>query len=189
MDSNNFLIVGLGNPGTEYELTRHNVGFLVCDKLCKEATSEFKSGRFGWITSFRLKNKIVHVQKPDTFMNLSGKAVKHWLNELKIPISNLLVVTDDLALPLGKIRLRAKGSDAGHNGLKSINEILGTEQFARLRFGIGNDFPKGRQVDFVLGTWSKDEYKIVEQEMERALMVIKAFVLEGPAAAMTRYNQ
>jgi peptidyl-tRNA hydrolase, PTH1 family len=183
-----YLIVGLGNPGQEYELTRHNIGFLVCDHIAETNTASFKPGRHGKIAETRFKNKQVYLLKPDTFMNLSGKAVRYWLNELKIPNENLLVITDDLALPLGKLRLKMKGSDGGHNGLKSINEVLNTQQYSRLRFGIGDEFSKGKQVDYVLGKWRDDEWKVLKEKIEVAAEFTKSFVLEGAERAMTKFN-
>jgi peptidyl-tRNA hydrolase, PTH1 family len=184
-----YLIVGLGNPGAEYELTRHNIGFLVLDKLAADLGISFAPKKLGDFAQSRLKNKIVHLVKPSTFMNLSGKSVRYWLQELDIPIENLLIITDDLALPTGKLRMKLKGSDGGHNGLKSIHEILQTQQYARLRFGISNEFNKGSQVDYVLGTWSDEEWKIVKPQTETAAEAVKSFVLAGAAVTMEKFNR
>ena len=184
-----YLITGLGNPGQDYELTRHNIGWLVLDKLAADMGIEFSGKKLGDMTSGRLKNKIVYLLKPNTYMNLSGKAVRYWLNELDIPTENLLIITDDLALPNGKLRMKTKGSDGGHNGLKSIEEMLQTRDYARLRFGVGNDFPKGRQMEYVLGTWSDEDWKTVREKIEVATEAIKRFVLAGPVLAMEKYNR
>src|ERR1051326_6341789 len=154
---NKYLIVGLGNPGEEYNNTRHNIGFKILDSLADVLKTPFESSRLAFTAEGKIKNKTFFLVKPATFMNLSGKAVNYYLQKEKIPLANLLVVTDDIALPLGEIRLRPKGSDGGHNGLKNINEVLGHGNYARLRFGIGNDYPKGAQVNFVLGKWAHEE--------------------------------
>lgn len=184
-----YLITGLGNPGAEYELTRHNIGFLVLDKLAGMTDISFETKKLGDMASGRLKNKIIYLLKPSTFMNLSGKAVRYWLTELNIPIENFLVITDDLALPTGKLRMKTKGSDGGHNGLKSIQELLQTPEYARLRFGIGSDFPKGRQMDYVLGNWTDEEWVIVKDKIEQAAEAAKSFVLAGPNLTMEKYNR
>jgi len=184
-----YLITGLGNPGAEYELTRHNIGFLVLDKLAGMTDISFEAKKLGDMASGRLKNKIIYLLKPSTFMNLSGKAVRYWLTELNIPIENLLVITDDLALPTGKLRMKTKGSDGGHNGLKSIQELLQTPEYTRLRFGIGSDFPKGRQMDYVLGNWTDEEWVIVKDKIEQAAEAVKSFVLAGPNLTMEKYNR
>jgi peptidyl-tRNA hydrolase, PTH1 family len=183
-----YLIAGLGNPGLEYELTRHNIGFLVVEKLAADIGISFSPKKLGDISQGRIKNKIVHLLKPATFMNLSGKAIRYWLQELDIPMENLLVITDDLALPTGKLRMKMKGSDGGHNGMKSIQDILQTQQYSRLRFGISNEFLKGSQVDYVLGNWSDDEWKIVKPKIEVAAEAVKSFVLAGPVITMEKYN-
>jgi peptidyl-tRNA hydrolase, PTH1 family len=184
-----YLITGLGNPGLEYESTRHNIGFLVLDKLAADMGISFATKKLGDIAQGRLKNKIVHLLKPSTFMNLSGKAVRYWLQELEIPIENLLVITDDLALPTGKLRIKMKGSDGGHNGLSSIQEILQTQQYPRLRFGISNEYLRGKQVDYVLGNWTDEEWKIVKPQIETASEAVKSFILAGPAITMEKYNR
>ena len=184
-----FLIIGLGNPGTEYELTRHNIGFLVLDALAEKAGSDLAVAKFGKTAKIRVKNKQALLLKPDTFMNLSGKAVRYWMNELKLPQQNIIVITDDLALPTGKLRLKTKGSDGGHNGLKSINEFLSSQDYARLRFGVGNEFAKGKQVDYVLGRWDNEEWPIVKEKIPVAVEAIHAYILEGPDRAMEKYNR
>ena len=183
-----YLIAGLGNVGEEYSETRHNVGFNIADQLAKDKEASFSLDRLAFITDFRHKGRQFYLIKPTTFMNLSGKAVKFWMDKLKIPLENLLVVVDEIALPLGTVRLRAKGSDAGHNGLKSINLALGSTDYARLRFGIGNDFAKGRQVDHVLGRWSDEEWKIVEPKLKIAGEMILSFGTLGVAQTMSNYN-
>jgi PTH1 family peptidyl-tRNA hydrolase len=184
-----YLIVGLGNPGGEYELTRHNIGFLVLDKLAADMGISFSPKKLGDFAQGRLKNKMVHMVKPSTYMNLSGKSIRYWLQELNIPIENLLVITDDLALPTGKLRLKTKGSDGGHNGLKSTQEILQTQQYPRLRFGISNVFEQGRQVDYVLGKWSDEEWKTVKPQIDVAAEAVKSFVLAGAAVTMEKFNR
>ena len=150
-----YLIVGLGNIGPEYQNTRHNIGFKVLDAFAKASNTVFEDMRYGAVATVKLKGRTLILLKPNTYMNLSGKAVSYWMQKEKIELSNLFVVVDDLALPFGTIRLRGKGSDGGHNGLKSINQLLGTQDYTRLRFGIGNEFPKGKQVDYVLGGWTR----------------------------------
>jgi PTH1 family peptidyl-tRNA hydrolase len=184
-----YLIAGLGNPGPEYFYTRHNIGFLVLDALAGESGASFKPDRLGDIAQVRVKNKVLHLLKPNTYMNLSGKAVRYWLQQLDIPVENLLVVTDDLSLPTGKLRLRTKGSDGGHNGLKSIQELLNTQDYARLRFGISAEFAKGKQVDYVLGEWTGEEEKIIKEAIPTAAEAIKSFALAGPAVTMEKYNR
>ncbi|MFM7079698.1 MAG: aminoacyl-tRNA hydrolase [Bacteroidota bacterium] len=183
-----FLVVGLGNPGAEYFHTRHNIGFEVLDYLSDKANASFSLERLGHISRIKIRGKQVILLKPNTFMNLSGKAVKYWLQHENIPLNNLLVITDDLALPVGTIRIRLKGSDGGHNGLKSINETLNTNDYARLRFGIGNDFPKGRQADYVLEAWNDDQKPIIEQKTIKAAEAISQFVGAGPVFAMNQFN-
>lgn len=155
-----YLVVGLGNIGPEYAGTRHNIGFMVADRLASDAGAVFESCRYGDMARFRVKNKQLMVLKPSTFMNLSGVAVRYWMNKEKLPLQNLLVVVDDLALPFGSIRLRGNGSDAGHNGLKNIASELGNQNYARLRFGIGNDFQRGGQIDYVLGKFPPEEVSV-----------------------------
>ena len=185
---NKFLIVGLGNPGTEYDNTRHNIGFKILDSLAGALNISFESTRLAFTAQGKIKNKTYFLVKPTTFMNLSGKAVNYYLQQEKIPLSNLLVVTDDLALSLATIRLRPRGSAGGHKGLKRINEVLLTENYARLRFGIGNEYPKGAQVDFVLGKWTNEELTIILPKIELATESIKDFALMGIDKTMNAYN-
>lgn len=185
---NKFLIVGLGNPGSEYENTRHNIGFKILAAFADSLKTSFSSSRLAFIAEGKIKSKIFFLIKPTTFMNLSGKAVNYYLQKEKISIKNLLVITDDIALPAGKLRMRSKGSDGGHNGLKSINEILGTSDYARLRLGISNEFSNGKQVDFVLGKWSNEELKIILPRIELAAEAIKDFGLMGIEKTMNVYN-
>lgn len=183
-----YLIVGLGNPGAEYELTRHNIGFLVMERMADILSISFSPGRYGQTAQGRLKNKQIILLKPDTYMNLSGKAVRYYMQQEKIEPANILIVTDDLSLPTGRLRLKTKGSDGGHNGLKSIQEIIGTQAYPRLRFGISADFNPGRQVDYVLGRWTDEEWPIVSERIETSTEAIRAFVLEGPERAMNKFN-
>ena len=183
-----YLIVGLGNIGLEYEGTRHNIGFRVLDALSKASNTAFEDRRYGFVAHMRVKNAELVLLKPSTYMNLSGNAVRYWLLQEKIPIENMLVVVDDLSLPLGTIRLRQNGSDGGHNGLKHIAQTLGGQGYNRLRFGIGNDFPQGYQVDFVLSKFSPEEEQIVNEKALVACDAIKAFALSGMQFAMCNYN-
>lgn len=183
-----FLIVGLGNIGSEYENTRHNVGFDVINALVKEEKAIFSNERLADVARFKLKGKLVTLIKPTTYMNLSGKAVNYWLQQEKIDVSNMLVIVDELALPLGKIRMNPKGSDGGHNGLKNIQEVLNTSNYNRLRFGIGNEFSKGKQVDFVLGKWTEEEQKILDERIKIATEAIKSFVFIGLERTMNVFN-
>lgn len=183
-----YLIAGLGNIGSEYENTRHNIGFKVLDALAKASNTVFTDKRYGSVAEVRVKNKTLVLLKPSTYMNLSGNAVRYWMQQEKIPLENLLVVVDDLALPFGTLRLKGKGSDAGHNGLKHIQAILNTQNYARLRFGIGSDFPKGGQIDYVLGEFSNEDQKIMPQKLEISCEIIKTFCLAGINTAMNQYN-
>lgn len=183
------LITGLGNIGDAYANTRHNIGFVVADALVSSLKGTFETVRHGDLAGCRLKGRTILVLKPSTYMNLSGKAIRYWMRKEKIEPGHLLVVVDDLALPLGSLRLRARGSDGGHNGLISIDEYLGTNQYARQRIGIGNDFARGYQVDYVLGRWTREEEKVMIPCVENAVDQIKSFVLEGVDVAMNRYNQ
>ena len=183
-----YLIVGLGNIGPDYVGTRHNIGFMVADKLAADAGVSFSSCRYGDMATFNVKNCRLMVLKPSTFMNLSGVAVRYWMNKEKLPLENLLVVVDDLALPFGKIRLRGSGSDAGHNGLKNIASELGTQNYARLRFGIGNDFTHGAQIHFVLGKFDEEESSALPARVEIAADAVRDFCLAGLAHAMTNFN-
>ena len=170
-----YLIVGLGNIGSEYAETRHNIGFKIVDALAKASTSSFKPDRFGDMCEVKHKGRTFVLVKPNTYMNLSGKAVQYWLSETKVPLDKLLIITDDIALDCGVIRIRAKGSDGGHNGLKSINQILGRTDYSRLRFGVGNDFGMGQQVDYVLGEWSPEELELINVKIEKASEATLAF--------------
>lgn len=183
-----FLIAGLGNIGPRYELTRHNIGFLTLDRLADVKKLDFATGRLADHVEFRHKGKQVHLVKPNTYMNLSGKAVAWWLNAEKIPKENLLVVVDDIALPYGTLRMRAQGSSAGHNGLGNIEEVLGGKNYARLRMGIGKTFAKGEQVDYVLSNFSAEELSALPAFMDRAIEAILAFCLLGVERAMNVHN-
>ena len=184
-----FLIAGLGNIGPEYELTRHNIGFLVLDQLADQHNVPFSIGRLAEKTEFKHKGKHIHLIKPTTYMNLSGKAIAYWLQELKIPKENLLVVVDDLALPYGTLRMRTKGSAAGHNGLKNIELVLNGQEYSRLRFGIGNDYAKGQQVDFVLSNFDQEEFTAMPDIIKRANEMIHSFCLIGPEKTMSLFNK
>ncbi len=183
-----YLIAGLGNIGSEYHYTRHNIGFRVLDALAKASNIVFTDKRYGETTELKVKGKTLLLLKPSTYMNLSGNAIRYWLQAEKIPVENLLVIVDDLALPFGSLRLKGKGSDAGHNGLKSIQSILGTQNYSRLRFGIGNDFPKGGQVDYVLGEFSDEDEKALPERFEMCEDIIKTFCLAGLQNAMNQFN-
>ncbi len=183
-----YLIVGLGNIGPEYHHTRHNIGFDVADAFAAKHQAAFRSDRLADVAEIRWKGKTFVVIKPTTYMNLSGRAVKYWMDKEKIPVENVLVIVDELALPLESIRIRPGGSDAGHNGLKSIQETIGTNQYPRLRFGIGNDFPKGRQVDYVLGKWSAKEEPVVQQKIDKCAEIVESFAAMGLQRTMNNYN-
>lgn len=185
---NKFLIVGLGNPGKEYEETRHNIGFKVVEHLAAANGATFKEGRFGWVAEFKIKGRTFVLLKPNTYMNLSGKAIRYWLQAHKLEKENLMVILDDLALAYGRMRIRGKGSDGGHNGLKSIQETLGTDQYPRLRFGIGADFSKGRQVDYVLGQWSEEEAKSLGELCAKAASASISFGMAGLPETMNKFN-
>ncbi len=183
-----YLIVGLGNIGSEYANTRHNIGFKVLDALAGASNAIFTNMRYGALCEVKHKGRTLMLLKPSTYMNLSGKAVDYWLKAEHIPIENLLVISDDIALPLGTLRLRGKGSDGGHNGLKNITEILGTQNYARLRFGVGSDFPQGYQVDYVLGEWDSDEKKVLPERIDKAIEAIKSFAAIGLTRTMNSVN-
>lgn len=183
-----YLITGLGNIGDEYNGTRHNIGFRVLDALAKASNTAFVDSRYGFVARTRIKNAELVLLKPSTYMNLSGNAVRYWMQQEKIQMENLLVVVDDLSLPVGTIRFKTSGSAGGHNGLKHIAQMLGTEQYNRLKFGIGNDFPRGGQVDFVLGHFSPEEEQKVEEKVPLAGDAIRAFALSGIQFAMCNYN-
>ncbi len=184
-----YLIVGLGNIGDEYQDTRHNIGFSILDALAKASNIVFKDGRYGATATMSLKGRQLILLKPSTYMNLSGNAVRYWMQCEKILLENLLIVVDDLALPFGTLRLKPKGSDAGHNGLKHIAATLGTENYARLRFGIGNDFSRGAQIEYVLSHFTEDEQKQMEERINVACDIIKSFCLAGIAITMNQYNK
>ena len=184
-----YLIVGLGNIGDEYRDTRHNIGFNVVDALAKDAGVSFQDKRYGFVANMSIKGRQMVLLKPSTYMNLSGNAVRYWMQQEKIPLENVLIVVDDLALPFGTLRLKPKGSDAGHNGLKHIAATLGTQEYARLRFGIGNDFPRGHQVDFVLGQFSDEDMKTMPERISIAVEIIKSFCLAGMAITMNQFNK
>lgn len=183
-----YLIVGLGNIGNEYQGTRHNIGFRILDAFAEASNISFSSGRYGDIAEGRLKNKQFILLKPSTYMNLSGNAVRYWKTKENIELENILVLVDDLALPFGAIRLKGRGSDAGHNGLKNIAQMLGTDAYPRLRFGIGNDFPRGCQIDYVLGQFTLDERQRLPQRVDVAVDAIKTYILAGLQTAMCDFN-
>ena len=185
-----YLIVGLGNIGREYENTRHNIGFTVLDAFAKASNSVFSDRRYGYVAEVSMRGHKLVLLKPSTYMNLSGNAVRYWMQAEKIPLENVLVIVDDIALPLGTLRLKGQGSDGGHNGLKHIAATLGTMSYARLRFGVGNDFGKGRQVQFVLGTFdATDEQPIIDEQVPVAVEIIKSFCHIGLARTMNVCNQ
>ena len=188
-DMKRFLRACLGNMGPEYVDTRHNAGFMVADTIAAEAGVAFQSRRYGDMATVKVKNCELLLLKPSTFMNLSGVAVRYWMNHEKLPLDHLLVVVDDLALPFGTIRLRKAGSDAGHNGLKNIAEQLGNTNYARLRFGVGNGFPRGGQIDYVLGKFPPEEMEKMPEVLKKAADCVKAFCLSGPDFAMNHYNR
>ena len=184
----NYLIVGLGNIGVEYANTRHNMGFMVLDAWAQASNILFDSGRYGYTATISFKGRKFTLLKPSTYMNLSGKAVRYWMNELKIPLENLLVISDDLNIPFGTVRLRKNGSAGGHNGLTNINELLGTQDYARIRMGIGNDFGRGQQVNYVLGELSDEERELMPELCKKVIEGIKAFATIGPDRAMNVLN-
>ena len=183
-----YLIVGLGNPGYEYDGTRHNIGFRVVDVLAKDAGATWEDKRYGFVANIRVKNAQIVLLKPTTFMNLSGNAVRYWAEKENIAQENMLVVVDDLSLPTGTLRLRAKGSDGGHNGLKHIAQLMG-QNYARLKFGIGNDFPRGAQAGFVLGRFSTEDEAIIEKQLPTACDIVKSFCLAGITITMNQFNK
>ncbi|MBD0284851.1 MAG: aminoacyl-tRNA hydrolase [Flavisolibacter sp.] len=184
-----FLIAGLGNAGTEYAHTRHNIGFDVVHAFVMAHGSQLSVDRLAYKAEVRWKGRTFICICPTTYMNLSGKAVKYWLDKEKIELQHLLVVVDDVALPLTKLRIRPGGSDAGHNGLRSVQEALGTTEYPKLRFGIGNNYPKGKQIDFVLGKWTKEEEPLVKLKTERSVMAIELFATMGLTTAMNEINK
>ncbi len=183
-----FLIVGLGNIGDEYAHTRHNIGFQTLDAFAKASGVFFSLERHAHIAQIKFKGRTLILVKPTTFMNLSGKAVNYWMQTEKIPLENVLVITDDIALLFGSLRMKGKGSDGGHNGLKNIFETLNTTEYARLRFGVGNEFAKGKQVDYVLGEWTNEEIKLLAPRIETAVEMIKSFATIGLQRTMSLYN-
>lgn len=183
-----FLIVGLGNIGEKYENTRHNIGFKILDHFAKKEDLTFETQKLGDLTTYKLKGRTFIFLKPNTFMNLSGKAVLYWLTKEKIPLENVLVITDDLNLPFGSIRLKTKGSDGGHNGLKDIQAKLNTTKYNRFRFGISDAFSKGRQVDYVLGEWNDEENEKLTERLEKSIELIKSFALAGVSNTMNAFN-
>lgn len=183
-----YLIVGLGNIGSEYEGTRHNAGFMVADALARSCDATFSTERYGDITRTRIKNAQLVILKPSTYMNLSGNAVRYWMQKEGIEVDNLLVIVDDCALPFGAIRIKPSGSDAGHNGLKNIAQMIGTQTYPRLRFGIGNDFPRGTQIDYVLGVFTPEEAEALPARIDVAVDAVKTFCLAGIQNAMCNFN-
>lgn len=186
--SNKFLIVGLGNIGAEYVNTRHNIGFKVLDHLAKKESLSFETVKLGALAQYKFKGRTFLLLKPNTYMNLSGKAVHYWMDKENIPLENIFVITDDLNLPFGAIRIKPKGSDGGHNGLKNINLVLNTNQYTRFRFGISDEFKKGQQVDYVLGDWDETEKEKLPERLETASEIIKSFGTAGLENTMTTYN-
>lgn len=189
IDPMKYLIVGLGNIGSEYQGTRHNIGFDVLDELASREKLQFENLRYGAVAEYKFKGRTLVLLKPSTFMNLSGKAVRYWMQQENITQENLLVVVDDLALPLASIRMRQKGSDAGHNGLKNIQEIFGHNNYSRIRFGIGDNFSRGKQIDYVLGKWDKNELPELPQAIDISIDMIKGFATIGAATTMNLYNK
>ena len=183
-----YLIVGLGNIGAEYQNTRHNIGFTILDAFAKASNVFFTENRYGSTCEVKIKGRTLILLKPATFMNLSGNALRYWMQKENILIENVLVVVDDIALPFGTLRLKPKGSDAGHNGLKNIQEILGHNNYARLRFGLGSDFVKGKQIEYVLGKWTEQQLKAMPERAETAGEIIKSFCLAGLDLTMTQFN-
>ena len=184
-----FLIAGLGNIGLEYANTRHNIGFDIADAFVMKHNGIFRNDRLADVASLQIKGRDITVIKPTTYMNLSGRAIRYWMDNKKIPINQVLVLVDDIALPLSKLRLRPSGSDAGHNGLRSIQDALGTVDYPKLRFGIGNNYPKGMQVEYVLGKWTKDELPLVLFKIEKSVEVIENFIFTGIERTMTEVNK
>ncbi|MCR1023520.1 aminoacyl-tRNA hydrolase [Cellulophaga baltica] len=183
-----YLIIGLGNIGPEYVQTRHNIGFKVLDKFAQQEDLSFETAKLGDVTTFKIKGRSVLLLKPSTYMNLSGKALHYWMEKENIPLENVLVITDDINLDFGVIRVKTKGSNGGHNGLKDIQNTLNSSNYNRFRFGVGADFGKGRQVDYVLGKWNDDERAAMPERLERSAEVIKSFVLAGITITMNQYN-
>ena len=185
---NKYLIVGLGNIGAEYENTRHNIGFLIADRLAEKLSGSFKSSNFGQLCETSFKGRKTLILKPDTYMNLSGNAVNFWINKENINPENILILCDDLSLPFGTLRIKPKGSSAGHNGLKSIENCLQTQQYPRLRFGIGNNFSKGQQIDYVLSTWNEEEQQTLKERVDFSAEAVKSFIFAGINNTMNEFN-
>lgn len=183
-----YLILGIGNKGEKYENTRHNIGFKIVEKIAEKIEAKFNSTSYGWLAEGKYKGRKVLLLKPDTYVNLSGNALKYWMQKENIPLENLLVITDDLALPFGTLRLKGKGSDAGHNGLKNIQDLLRTQAYARLRFGISSDFERGRQVDYVIGEWSPEESTLLPERIEFFANAALSFVFAGLTNTMNAFN-
>jgi PTH1 family peptidyl-tRNA hydrolase len=183
-----YLIVGLGNIGDEYAGTRHNVGFMMVDAFARSVNAEWEDKRYGFVAKCRIKNAEIVLLKPSTYMNLSGNAVRYWLQQEKIPVENMLVLVDDLNLPFGTIRIRKQGSNGGHNGLGNIQSIIGTDAYARVRFGIGSDFNRGAQIHFVLGEWTEEEKKSLPERIDKAVEIIPSFCLQGIDRTMNQFN-
>ena len=182
------LIVGLGNPGVEYELTRHNIGFLILDRLADLKKIKFENGKYGFWALFKDRGRSIYLLKPTTFMNLSGRAVNYWIRDLRISKQNTLVITDDLALPYGKLRIKPKGSSGGHNGLKNIEAMTGGQDYPRLRFGVGNDFSRGTQINYVLSSFNKTETKMLTLKIDFAIDSLLTFCTQGIENAMNQFN-
>ena len=183
-----YLIIGLGNPGVEYELTRHNIGFLILDRLAEQKKIKFEQGRYGFWTLLKHKGRSIYLLKPSTFINLSGRAVNYWMHYLKVAKPNMMVITDDLALPYGKLRMRQKGSAGGHNGLKNIEELIGGQDYLRLRFGVGDDYRRGRQIDYVLSPFNQKEMEALISDMDCAIDAALTFCTQGIENAMNQFN-
>ena len=183
-----YLIIGLGNPGAKYENTRHNIGFKVLDKLAGLSNISFSTERLADVAEVKFKGRKLVLVKPNTFMNLSGKAVKYWMQQTKVDVENILVITDDISLPFGIVRMRKKGSDGGHNGLKDIQAQLSTAAYPRLRFGVGNDFPRGKQAEYVLGNFTNEDYETMEVRTDLAVKMIQAFTTMGIGRTMSDFN-
>jgi PTH1 family peptidyl-tRNA hydrolase len=183
-----YLIVGLGNIGADYVNTRHNIGFKVVDHLAKKENLSFQTAKLGDLTEYKIKGRTLFLLKPNTYMNLSGKAVKYWMDKENIPVENVLVITDDLNLPFGTFRIKSKGSDGGHNGLKNIQLVLNSTEYPRFRFGISDQFKKGQQVDYVLGEWGNEEKTALPERLDKAVEIIQSFALSGLNNTMNTFN-
>ncbi len=184
-----YLVVGLGNIGAEYAQTRHNIGFKVLDALAEASNISFTSSRYGSIAQLKHKGRTIILLKPSTYMNLSGKAVRYWLDAEKVPVENLLIISDDIAIPFGQLRMRMKGSAGGHNGLKNITELLGNDNYSRMRFGVGGDFARGHQIDYVLGEWSSEELDAMPERLKLFGDAILSFATAGVQLTMNSFNK